>query len=70
MEKTSVYNERIIRTIEAFLKIHPELRFNQALFALGVIEMDENHMIKDKFYEPSYTTYINICKHLESRNQE
>lgn len=58
------YNLEILGKLEGFLKEHPDFRFIQALWALGIIDRDENNLIIDRFYEePKFKcTYTLLCQ--------
>ena len=56
IQSRSRYNTLLIEKVSAYLNKHPELRFIQALWALGIIDGT------DKFYEESIVTYNRINK--------
>lgn len=48
-------NKKILQLLEKKLEESPDLRFIQALWALKIIDQEDNHII-DRFYEePSVT---------------
>ena len=52
MNKRQEYNLKIIQKIFALVMEEPDLRFIQALWALGVIDRENGSLnIKDRFYE-------------------
>lgn len=52
MNKRQEYNLKIIQKIFALVMEEPDLRFIQALWALGVIDRENSSLdIKDRFYE-------------------
>lgn len=58
-------NNKIIERIKDFSSKHPYLRFGQVLFAMNIIEQDENGKIIDIFYEESPRTLARIDKKLQ-----
>ena len=48
------YNKECLRELTEFLKDHPEMRFIQALWALGIVNSE------DRFYEESEVTFNKI----------
>ena len=64
MNKRQEYNLKIIQKIFALIMEEPDLRFIQALWALGIIDRDEEStFILDRFYEEPEDT----LKKIESR---
>lgn len=61
-------NEMILERIKDFANKHPYLRFGQILFAMGIIEQDENGKIVDIFYEESPKTMRKIDKKMQMLN--
>ena len=52
MNKRQEYNLKIIQKIFALVMEEPDLRFIQALWALGIIDRENGSLnIKDRFYE-------------------
>ena len=56
------YNLAILNKIEGFLKEHPNFCFIQALWALDIIDKDENNLIIDRFYEEPNITLDKVNK--------
>ena len=56
MKEQQLYNLKIAYELLDLLLEHPELRFIQALWALGIADGS------DLFHEPSKTTYEKITK--------
>ena len=56
------YNLAILNKLEEFLKEHPDFRFIQALWALDIIDRDENNLIIDRFYEEPDKTLDKVNK--------
>lgn len=50
----------LLKQLEAVLKSNPDLRFIQALFALRIIDQDQNGNIVDRFYEEPHKTLERI----------
>lgn len=48
------YNKKILEAISEYLNKYPQLRFTQALYALGIEDGS------DKFYEESQLTYMKL----------
>ena len=59
------YNLEILNKLQEFLKKHPDFRFIQALWALDIIDRDENNLIIDRFYEEPDKTLGKVSKSLE-----
>ena len=59
------YNLAILNKLEEFLKEHPDFRFIQALWALDIIDRDENNLIIDRFYEEPNKTLDKVKKSLK-----
>ena len=59
------YNLEILNKLQEFLKEHPNFRFIQALWALDIIDRDENNLIIDRFYEEPNKTLEKVSKSLE-----
>lgn len=57
IEKRKEYNKKILELLERYLGEHEELRFIQALYALGIIQ-EKDGILVDKFYEEPYRTYV------------
>lgn len=58
-----MYNMKIIKDLTALIFKNPDLRFVQILYLAKIIENNpKDGCIKDKFYEESYDTYINMRK--------
>lgn len=60
MKKREEYNLKILNILESFLKEHPDFRFIQALWALNIVNRNENNQIIDRFYEESNITLDKI----------
>lgn len=58
------YNLRIIKKIEEYIEKNPQMRFIQALWALGIITRDGDLNIEDRFYEEPDETFKNVIKEL------
>ena len=58
------YNLEILNKLQEFLKEHPDFRFIQALWALDIIDRDENNLIIDRFYEEPDKTLGKVDKSL------
>lgn len=56
-------NMNIIEAIKETAEAHPELRFIQLLWALGIINRDGQGNILDKFYEESVDTLSKLQKY-------
>ena len=63
-------NEKILDRIKDFANKHPYLRFGQILFAMGIIEQDENGNIIDIFYEEPPRTNKKIDIKMQKLNGE
>ena len=55
------YNSNIVNKLSEFITKHPEMRFHQILWALGLIESDSDGAIIDKFYEEPEITWKKLC---------
>lgn len=62
MIERNKYNLAILGKLEEFLKGHPNFRFIQALWALDIIDRDENNLIIDRFYEEPNKTLDKVDK--------
>ena len=51
MNKRQEYNLKVLQKLFFLIIDEPDLRFIQALWALGIIDRDEDLVIKDRFYE-------------------
>ena len=51
MKERQLYNLQIINELMNYLLKHPEMRFIQALWAVGIIDRDGALTIRDRFYE-------------------
>ena len=58
------YNREILRTVSNFMELHPEMRFQQILWALNIIEKDT-----DKFYEEPDITLKKLQRRLKELKQ-
>ena len=56
------FNLEIMHTLNGYLLKHPEIRFIQALWNLGLVTRDENLNIEDRFYEESEETYKKLLE--------
>ena len=65
MQRQQLYNLEIVYEVLSYLLDHPEMRFIQALWALGIADGS------DLFYEPSARTYekIQMMKEKEKKCQ-
>lgn len=59
------YNLQILKILEEYLKQHPDFRFIQVLWALNIIDRDENNLIIDRFYEEPNITLEKIKENLK-----
>ena len=64
VEDRQVYNLKIVKKLEEYIEKNPQMRFIQALWALGIITRDGNLNIEDKFYEEPDETYKKVMKEL------
>lgn len=55
-----VNNKAILNKLSDLIDKYPDMRFNQLLWATGIITNDENGII-DKFYEESEATWRGMC---------
>lgn len=55
-----VNNKAILSKLSDLIDKYPDMRFNQLLWATGIIANDENGII-DKFYEESEATWRGMC---------
>ena len=62
MKKQQIENLTIVYELLDFILENPDLRFNQALWALGIANG------KDLFYEPSYLTLSKVKHALSQMN--
>lgn len=51
MNKRQEYNLKVLQKLFSLIIDEPDLRFIQALWALGIIDRDDELVIKDRFYE-------------------
>ena len=58
------YNLAVLSKLQEFLQKHPDFRFIQALWALDIIDRDENNTILDRFYEEPNITLDKVDKSL------
>ena len=56
------YNLEILNKLQEFLQKNPDFRFIQALWALDIIDRDENNLIIDRFYEEPNITLEKVDK--------
>ncbi len=54
MKERKEYNIECLKELTDFIKVHPELRFIQALWALNIVDNE------DRFYEESSVTLEKI----------
>ena len=54
------YNSLLSYIISLQLKLHPDLRFIQALWSLRIIDVSNDNIIIDRFYEEPYDTLKRI----------
>lgn len=52
MNKRLVANRTILDVLTQYIEAHPDIRFSQALFNLGIVEFDSNveHVWKDDYH--------------------
>ena len=62
------YNTNIVNKISKFIEVHPEMRFHQILWALGLIETDSNGTMIDKFYEEPEITWKKLIENRYFKN--
>ena len=60
MKNRLLYNLEILKIIVEYTLAHPELRFNQILWALNIIDRSVDGTIMDKFYEEPDLTLIRL----------
>lgn len=60
-------NLKIVEEIRKFLYAYPDMRFIQALWALGIITRDKDFNIEDKFYEEPGQTLERVQANVDSR---
>ena len=60
MKNRFYYNLKILEKLIRLINKEPDLRFIQALWALGLITVDKNTLIEDKFYEEPWDTLERI----------
>lgn len=58
-----VNNKAILSKLSDLIDKYPDMRFNQLLWATGIIVNDENGII-DKFYEATWCAIIHFAFHL------
>jgi len=56
------YNSNIVNLLSEFITKHPEMRFHQILWTLGLVETDSDGSILDKFYEEPEITWKKLCE--------
>lgn len=56
MNARLMYNTAIINKLAELVKLNPQLRFHQLLWAAGLTEKNDDEII-DKFYEESEQTW-------------
>ena len=56
------YNLEILNKLQEFLQKNPDFRFIQALWALDIVDRDENNTIIDRFYEEPNITLEKVDK--------
>lgn len=66
MKERQLFNLQIIQEILSMVLDEPDLRFIQILWALRLIDRDENMNIKDRFYEEPEETLKRIKERLNS----
>ena len=66
MKERQLFNLQIIQEILSMVLDEPDLRFIQILWALGLVDRDENMNIKDRFYEEPEETLKRIKERLSS----
>ena len=59
------YNLAVLSKLQEFLQKHPDFRFIQALWALDIVDRDENNTIIDRFYEEPNKTLEKVSKALK-----
>ena len=58
------YNLAVLSKLQEFLQKNPDFRFIQALWALDIIDRDENNLIIDRFYEEPDKTLEKVNRQL------
>ena len=64
------YNKKILELISAIIDKEPELRFCQILWALQIIERDNDGNIIDNFFEEPVDTFSKIKNEYKIMAQE
>ena len=63
------YNSNIVNKLSEFITKHPEMRFHQILWTLGIIDTDTDGTISDRFYEESEITWKKLINNRVFKNQ-
>lgn len=69
MTKRQEYNLKILQKLFTLIMEEPDLRFIQALWALGIIDRDENMNVKDRFHEEPEETLRRIRERLDNNKE-
>lgn len=69
MKERQLFNLQIIQEILSIILDEPDLRFIQALWALGIIDRDENMNVKDRFHEEPEETLRRIRERLDNNKE-
>lgn len=64
IKKREEYNNFLHLVVKLHQLLYPELRYIQSLWALGII--DKENEIMDRFYEESYDTIIRILPTIQA----
>lgn len=59
-DKRYKYNKQILDRLGRYIETHKDMRFEQILFALGVLNPKNTELIQDMFYEEPWDTYNRI----------
>ena len=60
-------NRKILELLSNEIEKYPDIRFIQALWALDIINMNDDRVIEDRFYEEPEKTLEKIWQRLEKR---
>ena len=60
MNERQEYNIKILQRLFSLIMNEPDLRFIQALWALGIIDRNNDMEIKDRFYEEPEDTFKRV----------
>ena len=60
MNKRQEYNLKILQKLFCLIMNEPDLRFIQALWALGIIDRNKEMQVNDRFYEEPEDTFKRV----------